>query len=536
MSNDDSAQYILEKASQHLSEAPSQSFVTSPGLLSTKSSPHETLSFELTRALLVIGLRFNKSRSVVLQCISRYLSNTGSIANSESSTLVGHGESTDLDGSRKSEIATVALSLLGFLEAVAGYCDFYRARERLDLLRHVRAILSENFMVAVEGVFSSIRTSGSTSKNLAQWRVYVKNYAANGRPLGAMLLQNQLMRLVVSTSSLQVCAPPTLRQTDVFGTLLSDKKTSFYEKHKANISLLDLQSEIATECVHLLEDGSDYLQLGSAWQQRLAFLTKSYSIQTYLSCMVLDEESADPETLMSWLEDAMTDPVQMADDALASTVLQAVAVIAKFSPSFASALSRSLPRFIVQSGLKSDVAVMAARSLSYVLRSLSQDAVITGLYSLGNVLSAGSNTERSTVTADVSNGTIHPRHTGQYNHQSTGSAISLDLSGEEETAAAYGNVVRAIVTIANCCEDDKITALAQTMLLQRLGRINMAVDTCIIAEAARLALSGGPTEFKTLLKLYARLAHEGVIQGNSILLASACTLTKINLISANTLL
>ena len=518
LENVETASRLLRQISPYLLEAQSQLFAPSPRLRSLLPSPHEALSYQVASALLAIGSKHANLHGRVLDCTSKYLSNVLDIARAIPLKESKDTKTGSLDASRTLQIATVATSLLGFLDALSRYTDFYEPNERLDLLHQLRLILDENFMVAVEGSFSSIRTSDTTTEALAQWRMYTRRYATSGKPLGAMLLQRAFLSLLVSCSSLQICTAEQLRTMDVFDILVSDQDQTSHTHHEADAALLELHTDMAAESMRLLEDGSDYLQMGSAWQQRLAFSAKAYTLQTFLNCMVLDEEIADVDILISWLEDSMIDPVQMADDTLAPVVLKSMAVIAKFSPTIASALSRSLPRFIVQSGIKGDTVVVAARSLTFILRMLSQDALITGLYSLGNVLSAGSNTEKPTGGSSLVNGISTEKATGQYSQHSTGSAISLDMSGEEETAAAYGNVVRAIVTVADCCQDEKLTALAQTMLLQKLGRISMAVDIHIITEAAPLALAGGPTEFKALLKLYARLGHEGVVRSNDTVL------------------
>ena len=520
LDNEETASRLLEQILPYLLEAHTQAFAPSPRLRSIAPSPQEALSYQLASAIFAIGIRHPSLHGCITDGTSQYLTNVLSIVNAVSQEEANAAKSSDLDPSRTLEIAAVTVSLLGFLDAASQYTDFYNPGERLDVLRRLRQIFDENLMVSVEGVFSSIRTSDTTSKVLSQWKAYTKRYATSGRPLGAMLLQRGFLRLLVSCSSLQICAPEQLRKTDVFDVLVSENDQTLHENHEADTALIELQTEIASESMRLLEDGSDYLQLGSAWQQRLAFAVKAYTLQTFLNCMVLDEDIAEIDTLTSWLEDSMADPVQMADDILASVVLKSMAVIAKFSPTIASTLSRSLPRFIVQSGIKGDTVVIAARSLTYILGMLSQDAVITGLYSLGNVLSSGSGPDKATGGTSLVNGTSTAKAAGQYTQQSTGSSISLDLSGEEETAAAYGNVVRAIVTVATSCQDEKLTALAQTMLLQKLGKLNMAVDIHIIREAAPLALAGGPTELKALLRLYARLGHEGVVRGNTTLLTS----------------
>jgi phosphatidylinositol 4-kinase len=148
--------------------------------------------------------------------------------------------------------------------------------------------------------------------------------------------------------------------------------------------------------------------------------------------------------------------------------------------------------------------------------------VITTLYTLGNVLSSGSSTERALAggtNGDLSmDGKVNPTfYTGK---QSTGSSISLAISGDEETSVVYGNVVQAICGIASCCNDAKITALAQSMLLQKIDKVNRSVDARIITEAAELSLNGGQLEFRSLLKLYAKISNDGVLQNNEVLMGA----------------
>ena len=516
----DHANRLLRQLSPYLLEAHAQAIAPSPFLRSIEPSPWEALSYSLTSAVLAIGIRHPELHDPVFICVTRYLRNCLDTINTVSGKgSLSEGSRSNNDIEEDLEVAAVSLSLLGFLEAASLYTNFYTMAELCDTVELLRQILDENLMVSIEGVFSSIRNTESTRRILMDWKSYTKRYAASGRPLGAMLLQRGFMRLLVSCSSLQVCSAEKLQKTDVFEILTAEQDFVPLEEQTSTTSLLELLSDIATESMRLLEDGSDYLQLGSAWQQRLAFAVKAHTLQTFLNCMVVDEEIADADMLLSWLEDTMANPIQMADSTLACVVLKSMAVIARFSPSIASNLSRSLPRFVVQGGIKGETVLVAARSLTLVLRMLPQDAMITGLYSLGNVLSARAGTDRAIGSSDVLNGaTNSSKTTAQYTQHSTGSAISLDLSGEEETFAAYGNIVRTIVSIANICQDDKITALAQSMLIQKLGRVSLTIDLHIITETARLATVGGFIEFNTLLKLYARLAHDAIVRGNQILL------------------
>lgn len=513
----DNADRLLTQLSPYLLQAHAQIIAPSPFLRLIQPSPWEALSYNLTKALLAIGIRHPDLHDPIFVSITGFLRNCLYTVNAASGNKPHSEGSSSNNGIKEDfELAAVSVSLLGFLEAASLYTNFFNIYERYDLVDLLRQILDESLMVSVEGVFSSIRTSESPSRNSMDWKSYTKRYAAAGRPLGAMLLQREYMRLLVSCSSLQVSPAEKLQKTDVFDILTDERNFPAQEQDNASTTLLELLSEVAAESMRLLEDGSDYLQLGSAWQQRLAFAVKAHTLHTFLNCVVLDEEIADADVLLSWLEDTMADPIQMADETLACVVLKSMAVMAKFSSAIASNLSRSLPRFIVQGGVKGETVIVAARSLTLVLQMLPQDAMITGLYSLGNVLSARAGTDKAIGTSDVLNGTANSaKPTAQH---STGSAISLVLSGEEETFAAYANIVRTIVGIANICQDDKITALAQSMLIQKLGRVSLTIDLHIITETARLATVGGFVEFKSLLKLYARLGHDAIVRGNQILL------------------
>ena len=497
----------------------------SPFLRSLEPSPIEALTYSLLTAVLAIGIKHDSLHHIVLKNTTGYLYSCLEAVNSIS-TADHHNATPQHDTSAREtfKVAAISVSILGFLEAAAIYVHFYTVAERLELLGLLRQILTEGFLVAVEGAFSSIRTSNTASDVVGEWKQYTRRYAVSGRPLGAMLLQRGFMRLLVSCSSLQVSSVDDLQKSDILDILMASQLPDDNERLDADSSLQEIMADVAIEELHLLEDGSDYLQLGSAWQQRLAFTVKAYALTVFLNCMVVDEDLADADVLMTWLEDTMTDPVQMADDTLASVVLKSMAVVAKTSPAIASSLSRSLPRFIVRGGLRGPTVAVAARCLAFILQLLSQDAVITGLYSLGNVLTVGSANDRAIGAAVLPDSSLSgQRNTTRYTQQSTGSAISLGLGGEQETSAVYCNVVCAIVNIASICKDEKIAALAQSMLLQKLGKVSLAVDAQIVTETASLATSGGQLEFRSLLKLYSRFGHVSAVQENNTLQEAVST-------------
>ena len=425
------------------------------------------------------------------------------------------------------QVAAISASLLGFLTAAANHTQFWSAPARLQLIEVLRRIISESFLVCVESAFSTIRNSHGTNPALREWKQYTRHYAAAGRPFGAMLLQRGFLHLVVSCISLEVADVDMLGQADVLDILISQQHVAKRGVNDAESALAEMITEIVTEEMRVLEDGSDYLQLGTVWQQRLAFSVKAYALTSFLMCVIVDEDIADADTLMSWLESTMADVVQMADENLASVVLRCMAIVARSVPAVALNLSRLLPRYIVQGGPQGETVSVAARTLAYVLQLLSQDAIITTLYSLGNVLSSGGSAERTINGSASPNGSIgRHRHGAPYLKHSTGSAISLLLNGDEENSLVYDNVVQAIVGIARTCREEKITALAQSMLVQKFGKVDAKLDARIITEAAVLATFGGPLEFRSLLKLFAKLSHDGIVQGDFLILEAVCAVSE----------
>lgn len=520
LTNPYSAEKLACQLGPYMLEAHTQAFVQSPSLREIEPSPVEALSYNLTAALLSLGINHKSLQELVSDKIWAYLDRCAHAA--ESISRNGTTSESWSDTGDGIHSATVAISLIGFLDAAATHAHFWSAAERLNLLRKVKKILSDSFLMSLETAFSGIRNSRTSDRQVKEWRRYVRNYAAIGRPLGAMLLQRSFMWFLVASTSLLVAEPKDLRGNDVLELMMSpDAKLRqiLPQNNNTTSNTIETMASLAAEEIGLLEDGADYLRMGSASQQRLAFAVKAAALTSYLNCALLNEDAADTDMLITWLEDTLADPVQMADQTLARAVLRCMALAAKLDPSFAPNVSRSLPRFIVQGGPVGPAVGVASSCLAYALQLLSQDAVISTLYTLGNVLSSGGNTDRILGGGDPAlNGTGSPTF---YNGgQSTGSAISLVNSGEEETAIVYGNVIQAICDIANHCGDDKITALAQSMLLQKINKVSKAVDARIIKEAAVLSTTGGPLEFKSLLKLYVRLGNDGVTSKNDHLLTA----------------
>lgn len=513
-----SAQRLSYQLFPYILEAHVQLFVPSPFFRKIDPSPTEALAFHVTGALLALGINYDDLQETVTDKIWSFVNSCRRASESIISPQAGDPENPHLEDAIRT--VTIAVALLGFLDAAAAQADFWRSGGRLALIKKVREILSEPFLIAVETALSTIRNCHSQDREVKEWKRYLRQYASSGRPLGAMLLHKSFAHFVVSSTSLMVKDPASLRQSHVLDIYISQGKSL------RDIASITLEAEfktvedyalLAVEEIQYIEGGADFIRMGSPDQQSLAYAVKAAALISYLNCALLNDDAADPEILMNWLQETLDDDVQMADQTLASVTLRCLALICQISPSFSSNVSRILPRFIVQDAPQKNIVTIASNSLAYALKMLSKDAVIGTLYTLGNVLSPGSDQgfANDQIDGTASETGLNPIYARR---QSIGSSISVQLYGEEETAIVSGNVVQTICGIAAAFQDEKITALAQSMLQQKLEKVNTGVDARIISGAAALALEGGQLEFRSLLKLFSKLCHTGVVDNQLFLL------------------
>ena len=549
-----SAQRLTRQLLPYILDSHVQAFAPSPFFRRVEPSPTESLSFHVTAALLSLGINHNDVHEAVSDNVWAFLNacacTTDAIlpthASSPTRVVNGHGsraasEADDLgdddEGNLEDAIrtATVAVSLLGFLDAAAAQADFWQSGGRLALVTRLRNVLSEPFLIAVETAFSTIRNSHATDRVTKEWKRHLRHYWEMGRPLGAMLLQQSFMHLLVAATSLLVADVSALKRTHVLDLLLTGDgllRPMSARSGEADYQSVEIFANAVIDQMNYLEASSDFVRMGSAAQQKLAFAIRGAALVGYLNCSRLNEDAADADVLMSWLEESLADPAQMADDGLSSVVLKSLALICRISPEYAANVSKMLPRYIVQSGARGVTIDIASAGLASVLRMLSTDAIITTIYTLGNVLSAGNDrtltgggggsgaTAAAESALNTSANNLDSAAQLYQGQQLTGSSISLQMNSEEETSIIYENVVQAICGIASACKDTKITALAQSMLLQKIDKINSTVDAKIIPAAAVLAPAGGQLEFRSLLKTFTRMCHIAIVEGRPNLLTA----------------
>ena len=511
-----SAQKLARHLIPYLQNAHTQSFAPSPFFRKIEPSPTGSLSYHITAALLALGVHHLDVQQLISDNIAIFLNSCAQAT--ESVSQVDEDDPAALEDAVRT--ATITTALLGFLDAACAQAEFWRTGGRLGLVSRLRDLLSQSFLVAVEAAFSTIRNSHSHDRRIREWKRWLRHYEDIGRPLGAMLLQRSFMWLLVAATSLLVAEEDVLRKSHILDIMMSGsglRRPLTAKSGEADFRSVEIYATVAIDQMNYLESSADFDSLSPA-KQKLAFAVKACVLISYLNASTLNEDAADSEVLMAWLEETLTDPSSMADEGLAGAVLKSMALLCRVSPSYAINVSRILPGFILRTGIKSDIVLVASKCLAFVLQMLSKDVVITTMYTLGNVLSPGN-------PRPITNGFDGEAQAGPQvavERPSTSSYPSIQVSGDEESSIIQGNVVQAICEIASACKDEKITGLAQSMLAQKIVKFSSPVDARLVTGAAILALTGGQSEFRYLLKRFAAVAHDAVVDNRENVLNAVC--------------
>jgi phosphatidylinositol 4-kinase len=526
------AESLLNQLAPYMPEAHRQAIKSTSLMLHLP--PWESLALQLTSAVLTLATNHPTLAQRAYDCVDETI-NALSKSAEEVAWLQTRSDEAAEQHQAEHALRSIqlAVSLLGFLDAAARNVRAWNSADRFVVIQRARLLLSEKFMVSLEGSLSAVRNARTSNRSVKEWKRWIRHYATQGRPLGAMLLQRAFSAFVEESVLVLVSPDQRLTHLNVLDMLLHRSPLVSHSGTRSNETMLENLAGLIVDEMDLLDADADYLQVSSAWQQRLALEVRASNLRSFLCCTLIDEEIADDDILVAWLDAITADPVQMGDDQLAQTVLKSFAVLARTSSATATGLSRSLPRLIVQGKMTSQTSIVAGQCLAAVLKLLSQDMVISTIYTLGNVLSAGSPENPNSFSPfldGASTGTTLV-NSSYSTHQALGSNLSLNLSDEEESTAVYGTIIYAIVAVADARRDEKITGLVISMLIQKIGRVNSAVDAKIIIDTAALGSTGSLNELKTLLKLYPRVATQANITENTLMI-NAVTEARVRIASA----
>lgn len=485
-------------------------------------TPWETVSRSLSTALFSLGSNFPFLRDDVVRAVTSYIHNVQAVTQGFPLLQAEGGlEKLHQDPAQLvADISSTTVSLVGFLEAAATHVDFLTVSERFSMIVSLRSVVCEQSLVAVETVTSLLRNCDDTAlPELHDWKFYIMQYFSLGKPLGSVMLQRAFLYFILSCTSFSGTPISPVDVSSWLDSFIANNRTLRKHRSPEEVKLASFAMEVLGEQMHMIGDSSDSLRLNSTGQRMLALSMKAYGLAGFLNCIIIDEQSADYDLLLTWLDDTLIDTAQMTDPLLSSVSLKSMVVIAKLVPSNAANVMKSLLRFITQGSHGSPAIPIAARCLAEVLRSSSQDTLISTLYSLGNYISTTSSDNARRSPGDENNAAISSQGITSAFAPINASAFSLDLSNDSRnTEVPYKSIVNAIVTTATSSNDSTIVALAQSILLQKVAKTNDAADACLVQGSTELAVYSDMAEFEMLLKLFSRIYTQSLSTKNAVML------------------
>lgn len=477
------------------------------------------MTVAVSSAVFSIGLRHTTLREEAVNTLFHYIEKTSQLAvrYAKLFATIDGLENTDFAARDLLGILRLSACIISFLEVAAKQANLWSSDEQLRVVSTYESILSQEFLVVVEAAYATLRIQAPDNPEMKMWKKSQKLHATCGLPLGASLLQLNFMAL--NEGCALMLAPVVVNDLcqNSLVTLLAHSGNYKKSLRDDEMALAEKIASIAADGINTIDEGSDYLRIESAWHQRSTYALKASAISCYLLCSLNTDDEADTELLMAWLEAVLASPSEVSDETLACATLRSLAILAKLSTSMASKMARSLPRFLSSRPLQANVAAVAAKSLVSVLKVIPHDTVITTLYGLGNSLSSKTGVE-TPVNYALFNDAGMDRHHSNNRMPNNHSAVSLDLPDGDDPSTVYRAVIMAVIEIAKGFRDETISGLALSILVQKVGKINMAVDMEIITQVAAVAIDLSIQDFRALLRLYVRITADGIKQNNQIMI------------------
>ncbi|KAK9370883.1 hypothetical protein V1509DRAFT_615082 [Lipomyces kononenkoae] len=501
------AEKLLEQLGLYLRDSYRQKFDPSSLTRELQPSPWEVVTYKLTLAIIDIAKGFNELYSIAGDYLNSYMNGV-----KEASSNIQAATSENLE-----VIFPLAFSLQGFLAAICLRSLYKESSElQYDLLSSANAICSGQFLTCLAEAISFVRNSPDVSSTHRIWNQYRNKYRVHGKPVGPASLQYYFLETARNISGVYILpdlADHTGEKESFLDIIISSGKKAETTIDDIQKKSLELCRDIAVCELESAEEGKDFISsIVSGKQRRLNFASKASALE--ILCVASHFDLYDIGDLMQTIEDCLntTDNEQkpMIDEGLLSRIFKIMAFLCVEESTIGASLTRIFPRLIVSQNLSEETIYTGTICVSFALKRLSEDAVISTLYTMSNILvSVPHETDLTRVVTTNDITTRYPSRSLE-RVSSMGSRIFIKAEDREEIDSIFENVLYAVAKIVEQYNDNKITALTISVLMQKIGRVNAFTDRCLLLALSGLSLCGAERDFKTVLRLYSRLNTEAL--------------------------
>lgn len=393
-------------------------------------------------------------------------------------------------------------SLQGFLQGIASTASCLSSEQGFGLFQRLQKFINPDLLLQVETGVSHIRSNFELTSPSLLWYISFVNHSSQEDRGGAILVTSHLVDFTRALAARFVgldascpCLIDPLLASDTNTQLISGSLSSQEGK------LLEAIRDFAWHQIESLDQGSDYIELISKEKVSLTFAMKSSCLE--IVALSVFHKLLDPEVAAKFVDNSLTKPNGHED--LIVTVFKLGSFLAINShSSIIHNLNHSLPSIVISSGY-SDICIrQISKAVIPGLKSLSQDVVVSLIYTLVNMLSADTDisarspVRRRTKTNETSQGSVFTN--GLVSNYGKHQSIAFP-AGVTFTLAASKHIVSSAITIAKEYNDSQVSSLVSTILAQKIGKFSTMVDANVLMGLSELSLFLSEREFNLIFRL-----------------------------------
>ncbi|CAK7913345.1 phosphatidylinositol 4-kinase Stt4p [[Candida] anglica] len=311
--------------------------------------------------------------------------------------------------------------------------------------------------------------------------------------------------------------------------------------------LIKILSDIAIQKMEFLDRGETYIVYSTFSRLRIGYLAKSFNLQVIGCGMFTDNVPL--KVAKRIFKNCLSIYDVMLDNNLGPSVIQLGALSVYKDDHIGSSLTRAFTSLVANPEFDREYCISASKSVGLASRILSQDAVVTTIYTLANLLFVGgdtgrirrgrleelsrvpsSNSMRSLTEPPMSannNSSMGPAETrpnGDYPNVADASStinggvvahgVSLVANGtpgalsDSDHIQICENSIVSISNIVSACNDETVTTLAVTILSQKMSKPDSRISLILLSGLVSCAPSLPEREFLILMRLLNKLGSE----------------------------
>ncbi|KAG7749247.1 hypothetical protein KL911_005153 [Ogataea haglerorum] len=433
------AEILLSRFELYLAELGTDRFSSKKTLKTYFPTPWTKLSYELVVAVSTLGLNLPTVRPKCQDLVFRFI---------------------DTLQSDSANLRTL-FCYVGLLQGLTKNIAFVGS----DLVRRVVSVFDEAFFSQVESCIGSIDE-----------HVYVEmvnNFEDYGFEFSSLFFMFLVQKLAVEFLKCQLECKS--EKSLVFHVLASNTKEL---QKKLDTSLLKELALTAIANNKYVNNGSDRLVTSTFGRRNAGYSIKASTIEilalgSTLSVVDLNFATALMDDYLEQLYkidgNCTSEVVEMINSELLTSIFSSAALLSARKSFIGLRLSKCLPAILSLPVLNSEAVSELAQSLSFCLKNLTEDDVVSCVYSLTNILTDAAKPNSGTVS-----GTMELRPSFSLSSTATGqppSTLTEDGSyAIEVLPLVYRNVIAAVLEIAKAFRDESINILAVTILFQKVRR------------------------------------------------------------------